>query len=167
MPRNYRYILAALFALAAVVLSIAATGPTAQAQVVYDTDDYETMLDNLLRATFELRNSPELDPALFSAIRESGDERYIAPVLDIGFFTRGPGPINRIVTETLAELVGEDLGDDWDAYFEYAGRNDVPLPPGYAEFKGVLYGEILDTRFEDFFLPGVQDDAQVNLVEAI
>ncbi|MEM6529851.1 MAG: DUF3179 domain-containing (seleno)protein, partial [Chloroflexota bacterium] len=148
-------------------LSIAATGPTAQAQVVYDTDDYETMLDNLLRATFELRNSPELDPALFSAIRESGDERYIAPVLDIGFFTRGPGPINRIVTETLAELVGEDLGDDWDAYFEYAGRNDVPLPPGYAEFKGALYGEILDTRFEDFFLPGVQDDAQVNLVEAI
>ncbi len=166
-PRNRLLLVVA--ALAAVALIGLGTRPMVQAQseVEYDTDNYEQTLDQLVETVTLLRRTRTVDMDLLRAIQSSDDPLYIAPLLDIGYFVRGTNPVADAIYRSLADLTGEDFGNDWRAYFEYAGRENIEVPPGYAEFKGELFSVLIDPRFNEFFEEGVQDTAVVNMTEVV
>jgi len=149
--------------LALLVLAV----PLATPAQPFDLDDYEDTLDRMIDALLALRDTPEGAPAVFRAIADDPDPRYAAPLADLGYFVRGRNPTNEAIIEALAATTGEDYEDDWVAYFQYIGREDVELPPGYAQFKSRLLSELIDPRFEDFFPEGVQETANVNMGEVI
>ncbi|HLA45672.1 MAG TPA: DUF3179 domain-containing (seleno)protein, partial [Aggregatilineales bacterium] len=139
-------------------------------QVAFDLSDYRTTMFQMLGAASEVRRGSE-DPAsldLFNAIARSGDELYLAPLLDLAFFAR----LNQTVTDAaifnaISSLSGQDFGTDWQQYFEWASANDIALPPFYSEFKGTFLSVFVDPEFQRFFPPNAGDTARVNLVEPL
>ena len=130
----------------------------------FDTTNYRKTMIQLLAATFDAARDRQTDLDIYDAIAESGDPLYVAPLIDIAYFARSEA-LNRAVIKTLNALTGEDM--DWRGYFEWAGRNDIALPPAYEEFKGQVLGAFVDAEFMRFFAPGVLDSAKINLVEAV
>ncbi len=143
--------------------------PTTHAQITggIDVTDHEQTLDQLLDQVLNLRQRQEPDFRIFEAMGASEDPRYIAPLLDVAYFVRGSNPVNTAIIDAVRELSGEDYGNDWRAYFEYVGQQDIDLPPGYAEFKGRLFSTLIDPRFREFFPEGVQETAEVNMAEVV
>jgi len=160
MHKKYRWFLP-LFVVA--TLLSATIFSQAQQPLPVDIDDHEATLDYLVTA---IAVSNELDTDVIRAIGASADPLYIAPILDIGYFSR-QGDFSLLILDVLESLTGEPTTLGWNGYFEWAGENDVALPEGYASFKGRLFGALLDPDFERFFADGVMDTARVNLVEAV
>ena len=130
----------------------------------FDTTNYRKTMIQLLAATFDVARGRESDLGIYDAIAGSGDPLYVAPLIDIAYFARN-ATLNRAVISALNALTGEDM--DWRGYFEWAGRNDIALPPSYEEFKGQVLAAFVDAEFMRFFAPGVLDTARINMVEPV
>ncbi len=130
----------------------------------YDSANYRKTMIQMLAAAHDVARGRGSDLAVFDAVAESGDPLYIAPLIDIAYFGRS-SETSRAVLSALEALAPAQAG--WQAYFEWAGANDIALPPHYDEFKGQLLAAFVDTEFSRFFQPGVMDRARINLVEPV
>ena len=130
----------------------------------YDTANYRKTMIQMLGAAFDATRGRLVDVAVYDAVADSGDPLYLAPLIDIAYFGRS-AEISRAVIATLNALTGENMG--WKGYFEWAGANDIALPPFYDEFKGQLLASFVDPEFTRFFEPGVVETAAINLVEPV
>ncbi len=130
----------------------------------YDTKNYRKTMIQMLGAAFDATRGRLIDVAVYDAVAASGDPLYLAPLIDIAYFGRS-AEINRAVISTLNSLTGENMG--WKGYFEWAGANDIALPPAYDDFKGQLLASFVDPEFTRFFAPGVAETAAINLVEPV
>jgi hypothetical protein len=130
----------------------------------YDTTNHRKTMIQLLGASFDAARNRGIELSVFDAIAESEDSLYIAPLIDILYFARS-GELSPKVLDTLNQLTGEAM--DWKGYFDWAGQNDIPLPPSYDEFKGQLLSTFVDPEFTRFFQAGVGETATINLVEPV
>lgn len=130
----------------------------------YDTSNYRKTMIQMLAAAHDVARGRGVNLGIFEAVAESGDLLYVAPLIDIAYFARGQDIAQRVLG-TLNALTGDLL--DWKGFFEWAGANDIALPPDYDEFKGQLLAAFVDTEFSRFFQPGIMDSAAVNLVEPV
>ena len=156
--------------LSALLLTLSAGNLSAQRNV--DTSDYlgtmRGMLDNFIETaqTYDGSNRGYID-----AVANSGDPLYLAPLIDMWYFARSPFSNFYLLTDAIVNgverLSDQDFGEDWQAYFEWASAENIDLPPGYDVFKGELFGRVIDPRFEELFAAGVQDSANINLLEAV
>jgi len=130
----------------------------------YDSNNYRKTMIQMLGAASDASRGRLIDVAIYNAVAASGDRLYLAPLIDIAYFGRSE-EINRAVIQALNTLTGENM--DWKGYFEWAGANDIALPPFYDEFKGQLLASFVDPEFTRFFEPGVAQTAAINLVEPV
>ncbi len=130
----------------------------------YDTANYRKTMIQMLAAAHDVARGRGVDLGVYEAVADSGDPLYVAPLIDIAYFARSQDIAERVLG-TLNALTGELLG--WQGYFEWAGANDITLPPHYDEFKGQLLSAFVDTEFSRFFQPGVMESAAINLVEPV
>lgn len=149
--------------LAGLLLAFGSTTTNQAQEAVVDFSDYEAtmfwMLDQFFSEEVE-------DPTiLFADLAEHGDPLYIAPMVDLARFVQDPA-IRRAIYAALNTLIGEDLEPQWSEYLVWVSANDVALPAGYDAWKGHLFSTLIDPAFARFF-DGVQDTAQINLVEAV
>ncbi len=156
--------------LSLLVLFIIASGvflSQAQSQLPPDLSHYRTTMIHLVGDLIDARSFGGANTTLIEAIGEVGDPLYIAPLIDLAFFTRGGGAINDAIVTALATLTGQSFGANWEAYFTWASEQDIALPPNYDEFKGLLFSTFIDPEFARFFAPGVLETARINLLEAV
>jgi len=130
----------------------------------YDTSNYRKTMIQLLAAAHDAARGRGLDLGVFEAVAESGDRLYVAPLIDIAYFARSQD-IAQGLLKALSDLAGERGG--WREFFEWAGANDIALPPDYDEFKGLLLAAFVDAEFSRFFRPGLMDSAAINMVEPV
>ena len=130
----------------------------------YDTTNYRKTMIQLLGATHDATRGRPVDLGVYDAVAASGDPLYIAPLIDIAYFARS-ADLSRSVLSALNALTGEEMA--WKGYFEWAGANNIDLPPHYDEFKGQMLSTFVDPEFTRFFQPGVMDNANINLVEPV
>ncbi len=130
----------------------------------YDTSNYRKTMIQMLAAAHDVARGRGVNLAVYDAVAESGDRLYVAPLIDIAYFARSQDIAQRVLG-ALNALTGDLFG--WQGYFEWAGANDIALPPYYDEFKGQLLSAFVDTEFSRFFQPGVMDNAAINLVEPV
>ena len=130
----------------------------------YDTDNYRKTMIQMLGAASDAARGRGVDLSVIERVAASGDLLYIAPLVDIAYFGRS-ADVNSSVIAALNTLTGR--GMDWKGYFEWAGANDIALPPYYDEFKGQLLATFVDPEFARFFQPGVAETATINLVEPV
>ncbi len=130
----------------------------------YDTDNYRKTMIQMLGAASDAARGRGVDLSVIAAIAASADQLYIAPLADVAYFARS-ADVNSSVISALNTLTGHDM--DWRGYFEWAGANDIALPPNYDEFKGQLLATFVDPEFTRFFQPGVAETATINLVEPV
>ena len=135
------------------------------AQQEPDLSDYRATMIRLIGVISDARQGA-VDPTLIQSIQATGDPLYIAPLVDAAYFARDQ-ELNRAIFAALSQLIGEPVSNGWPGYFEWAGRNDVDLPPGYDEFKGLLLSIFVDPEFARFFQPGVIDTARINMAEVV
>lgn len=156
--------LAVLGILLSLLVVLVANGfNTTQAQD-YDLTNYRKTMIQMIGATFDAVRGRGNDLSIYQAIAESGDELYIAPLLDMAYFARGDD-LGATVLGTIGTLTGEQM--DWQGYFEWAGENDIQLPPHYDEFKGQILATFVDPEFTRFFQTGSLKTARANMVEAV
>lgn len=148
------------------ILLLLLIAPASQAQPEPDFDDYEVTLARIASLGADMARYGAGSRGYFEALGEHGDPLYIAPLIDILYFSFGNTNATTELFDALSTLSGQPSTLNWVGYLEWASENDIALPPGYDQFKGDLLGELIDPRFEDFFV-NVQDDANVNLVEAV
>jgi hypothetical protein len=141
---------------------IAILAPTASLD--YDTSNHRKTMIQMLAAAHDVARGRGIDLGIFDAVAVSGDLLYVAPLIDIAYFARSQDIAARVLG-ALNALTGDSYG--WQGYFEWAGANDIALPPHYDEFKGQLLSAFVDTEFSRFFQPGVIDSAAINLVEPV
>lgn len=139
------------------------TSPPTVAQD-FDTSNYRKTMIQLLGATFDAARNRGIDLTVYDAVAESGDDLYIAPLIDLAYFARSEELAPKVL-ETLNTLTGEQM--DWQGYFEWAGEHNIALPPSYDEFKGQLLATFVDPEFTRFFEAGIGDTANINLVEPV
>lgn len=140
--------------------------PIAHAQD-YNFSDYEQTMEAMTNFVIDARLfNAAPNPGYFEAIGEHGDPLYIAPLIDVLYFSFGITGTEVEIYGALEALTGQAPVEGWHGYLEWASENDIELPPGYDDFKGGLLAGLIDSRFNDFF-DNVQDTAQVNLVEAV
>ena len=149
--------------LIALLMLTAITATTVFAQQ-FDTANHRKTMIQMLAATYDAYRGRETDLRIYDAIVDSGDSLYVAPLIDVAYFARNEA-LNRSVVDTLNALTGLDMS--WNGYFEWAGRNDIQLPPAYDEFKGQLLSTFVDPEFARFFAPGVLQSAAINMVEPV
>lgn len=152
-----------LFLLSLILISLAGLAQTSAAN---DLSNYRRTLVRMAAATQDGRSRIPVDETLFRDIGRSGDPLYIAPLLDTAYFLRG-SQVEDAVLLALEQLTDMKANLGWQAFFEWASENDVALPPHYDEFKGLLLSSVIDPEFDRFFAPGVQESAEVNLLEAV
>lgn len=142
------------------------------AQRGIDTSDYLGTMRGMLNNFIETANTMDSsNRGYFDAAANSGDPLYLAPLIDFWYFARSPFSSFFTIADAIQygveTLSGQEFGDDWEAYFEWASAESIALPPDYDVFKGELFGTLIDPRFEQFFADGVQDSANLNLLEAV
>ena len=130
----------------------------------YDASNYRKTMIQMLAAAHDATRGRGLDLSVFDAVAESGDALYAAPLIDIAYFARSQ-EVGQRVLGALNAVTGE-LGG-WREFFEWAGANDIALPPAYDEFKGLLLAAFVDAEFSRFFQPGVMRSAAINMVEPV
>ena len=146
-----------LFTLPATLL-LAGLTSRARAQV-----DYEVQLVQLIQVVEQVVRGGQIDRAFFDDIAASGDPLYAAPLIDAAYFFPS-GPFWEVFSDTLEAITGERRS--WTEHFEWAGREDIALPPGYDRFKGLFLATFIDPAFARFF-DGVEENARINLAEVV
>ena len=124
----------------------------------------EIRLELLIQVVQETVRTGSIDRGFFADIAASGDPLYAAPLIDVAYFFP-QGPFWEVLSDTLEAVTGEQQLT-WRGYFQWAGREDIALPPGYDLFKGLFYATFVDPAFAGFF-DGVQEEAQINLAEVV
>ncbi len=152
---------------AALLAALLMTAPQGQAQDGFDFTDYRETMNYMAQIGYDIRYFGAGSNGFFRDVGETGDPLYIAPLLDVGYFMFGRTGAEVEIYNALSELTGQAPDRGWRGYFEWASENDVELPPGYDEFKGFLFSLFVDTDFAQFFEDGVQETAQVNMLEAV
>lgn len=135
-----------------------------------DVTDHRTTQLQMLGAMVEARRTGDSSEGLdiLNAVAASGDELYIAPLIDLLFFARSVSNVtDQVVVETLETISGQAFEGDWRRYLEWASSEDIALPPGYDTFKGTFLSVFVDPEFSRFFPDGVGDTANVNLLEVV
>ena len=150
--------------LAGLILTLVLLLAPAADALDYDANNYRKTMIQMLGSAFDASRGRLIDVAVFEAVAASGDPLYIAPLIDIAYFARS-AELSRGVFGALSALTGEDTG--WREYFEWAGANDIALPPHYDEFKGQLLANFVDPEFTRFFQPGLMESAAINMVEPV
>ncbi len=115
----------------------------------------ETMREHDLGARTEVIESAVRDDqlALFPVLMEL--ERYSFPF-----------ELQETVDWALWALSGEDQGSDWGVALEWLGRHpEVPLPPGFADWKADLLADRVDPAFRRFLGEGTPSTIRVELVQ--
>jgi len=133
----------------------------------YDFSDYEQTMEAMTNIVIDAHVfAVAPGHGYFEAIGEHGDPLYIAPLIDVLYFSFGLAGTEVEIYGALEQLTGQAPTRGWRGYLEWASENDIELPPGYDDFKGDLLSGLIDTRFAEFF-DNVQETSQVNLVEAV
>ena len=134
-------------------------------------DDPEVLMARALRTSFrELGGVVDngSDPTAVRAMGETGDERYIPVLIEILRFSWLLSTATEEATySSLAALTGATYDDldphqfDWTWWVEWLGTQpEVELPPGFARWKGELFGQLVDPRINEFF---ARDDLASNI----
>lgn len=105
--------------------------------------------------------------AALSEIARVGDERMLAPIVDLLRFAESREEWLGILAAAEGILGRELAGDGlWSHLTQYlADSDEVTLPPGYAEWKGELLAHHVDPRMKAFLYEGVT--ARVRLDEVV
>ena len=108
-------------------------------------------VDVLLYGLLDRRNRPRTQ-AIVDAIVESGDERFIAVLIELIRFNelaviQGPGVPG--VLHALKALTGQ-VFIYVSGWAEWYAKSDLQAPPGFSQWKGWLLGAI-DPRMTEFF----------------
>lgn len=140
---------------------------TAQTDRDRDMTDYSAVLTVLVDEIVELRQFGGTSLTIIDDIAASGDPLYLAPLIDVAYFVRSLPQIEDQIYAAVAELSGLPTNLSWPDYFTQLSEDNIELPPEYATFKGDLFGSFVDDQFNRFFQPGVQDTAQVNMLEVV
>ncbi|MEE8422161.1 MAG: DUF3179 domain-containing protein [Dehalococcoidia bacterium] len=78
------------------------------------------------------------------------DRRMIAPFIQLLRF-RGPGELYSRIDHALLNITGQSFDGDWGSWMAWLGRqDDVPIPDGFALWKGEVYGARIDAQFRRF-----------------
>lgn len=139
--------------------------PRNQAQN-YDFSNYELNMTAMISTLADLRYSNAGSGGYFEAIGNSGDPLYIAPLIDVAYFSFGIPDAEVEVYGALEQLTGELPVRGWATYLEWASENDIALPPGYDSFKSDLLSTLIDPEFAVFF-DNVQATSQINMIEVV
>lgn len=139
--------------------------PSNQAQD-YDFSNYDLTMNSMISTLVDLRFQNAGSSGYFEAIGNSGDTLYVAPLIDIAYFSFGIVEAEVEIYGALEQLTGEPPVRGWATYLEWASENDIALPPNYDAFKGNLLSALIDTDFAQFF-ENVQDTSQINMVEVV
>ncbi|MCL4267110.1 MAG: DUF3179 domain-containing protein [Anaerolineae bacterium] len=100
-----------------------------------------------------LLGSQEEAQATSQAILAANDQRFVAVFIELLYFRRIGLPTNRTTAEYAADLgalTDQSFGEDVIAWMEWYGNTELVPPPGFTEWKGVLFSTV-DPRFVDFF----------------
>ncbi len=113
-------------------------------------DDAEDLLNMLTNG-----DKGEMDVA-FQLILDAQDERFVAVLIEL-IRADQIGLMRNVnysaLIDTLEELSGQPLSDDWSAWVEWYGSTELHPPPGFTSWKGRLLSKI-DPEFSVF----LQDD---------
>ncbi len=157
----------AILVMGFLLFGLVAIAPQSQAQDVFDFSDHPRIMNLMAQVGYDIRYFNAGSEGLFRDVGETGDPLYIAPLLDVGYFMFGRPGAETEIYGALEALTGVPPTRGWRGYFEWAGENDIELPPGYDEFKGFLFSLFVDPAFSRFWREGVQETAQINLVEPV
>jgi len=102
--------------------------------------------DEAQRRLFDLKSG---DPALvreaFERVGEVGDERFVAPLIELLRARQIPiadAFVPRELVTLLEQLSGAELGSDWPAWVEWYSGTELVPPPGFTGWKGSLYSRV-------------------------
>lgn len=153
-----------VIAIAAAVLWLRPEPTIAQSQI--NISDHRGTMIQMIGQVTDSRTRAGGDPDFFRMIGESGDTLYIAPLIDVAYFTRST-LLEGAIMDALELLTGQPASIGWRGFFQWAAENDIALPPDYDEFKGLLLSVFVDPDFARFWRPGVMATSRVNLVEPV
>lgn len=125
--------------------------------------DYDELLEDVLRVTFNDQVnfvSGESEPGAVAALGETGDQSFIAVLVDVVRFPWLLVPATeRAAFASLATLTGQEYEDletqqlDWGWWAEWLGDHpEIEPPPGYARWKGRLLGQLVDPQIANFLV---------------
>jgi len=150
-----------------VLMMMRGTVVTAQDNGRIDVNNYERTMQQMIFEVVNFHALGEFNLRVFQLVNASNDPLYIAPLLDVGYFTLGSNDLHFEINRVLSHLTGQPFGPNWTAYFNWAGENDIATPPGYDAFKGRLLATLIDEDFQQFLYPGVEENARINLAEIV
>jgi hypothetical protein len=145
---------AALLALC--TLSCASTpSPARPAPHIESEDQLAADLESLLSA-----DTAGLAPVLQRAAA-TRDRRFIAPLIEL---IRFRPPVD--LEGTLRTITGMSPGSRWNDWYVWLGEHsDVPLPAGFATWKGRLYGRRMDPELRRFLDDGRPNRIRVEMIQ--
>lgn len=104
----------------------------------------------LLRALFDFDRGV-VDAKVVRSIADAGRREFVPVFIELLGFRESVGTG---IPEALAKLTAKSFGDDWPAWVEWLGEQDIATPPGFDGWKAELFAQI-DPRFRDFLYAGV------------
>jgi hypothetical protein len=112
--------------------------------------DHGQMLDQLLF-------TPGEGSDVLAEIRESGDTRFVAGLIDALRYRRD---LEQDIGHTLNSLTGQNLPPDWGEWVEWAGKHpELKSFAGFVALKSNLFAQI-DPNFMRFVYPGLKVDPE-------
>jgi hypothetical protein len=128
-----------------------------------ESADYDELLEDVLRVTFyDPLNfvSGESEPEAIAALGETGDASFVAVLVDVVRFPWLLTPATeRAAFTSLAALTGREYGEldndqlDWGWWLGWLRDHpEIDPPPGYARWKGRLFGQLIDPRIGNFLV---------------
>lgn len=135
-----------------------ATTETDEATTLADLD-HAVVLDQILFA-----REPDLARGLLADIRQSGDTRFVAGLIDTLRYQRS---LSEEIGFTLNELTGQNLLPDWFAWVEWAGQHpEIESFAGYPGWKANLFAQI-DPNFMRFVNAEMKIDPDSRVEEIV
>ena len=114
--------------------------------------------------TMRGHDSAALTEVIENAVRD--DQLELFPVLMELERYSFPFELQETVDWALWALSGEDQGSDWGVALEWLGAHpEVPLPPGFADWKAELLATRVDPAFRRFLGEGTPSTIRVELVQ--
>jgi hypothetical protein len=133
-------------------------GDAAEATISSDLN-HAQVLDLIL-----LARDPARATALLAEIRQSGDTRFVAGLIDTLRYQRG---LSEEIGFTLNDLTGQNLPPDWFEWVEWAGQHpEIESFAGYPGWKADLFAQI-DPNFMRFVNPEMKVDPDSRVEEIV
>jgi Protein of unknown function (DUF3179) len=105
-------------------------------------------------------NPAVLTPVLEKAAR-TRDRRLVAPLIELLRFHPPVG-----LDATLFAITGARPGERWKDWYVWQGEHpEIPLPPGFATWKGELYGQRKDPQLRRFLKSGRPSRIRVEMIQ--